>query len=50
MPEKQITVKGFYCFRCNHEWIPNNAEIKPLVCPKCHTPYWDREKKLRKKR
>jgi len=48
MPEKEITVQGFYCCRCNHEWIPNDIENKPIVCPKCHSPYWDRERRKKK--
>ena len=34
-------MKGFQCTRCNHIWIPRNKG-KPLVCPKCKSPYWDK--------
>jgi DNA-directed RNA polymerase subunit RPC12/RpoP len=39
-----ITVMGYLCERCSHEWIPNTAS-EPRVCPKCHSPYWDRPRK-----
>jgi hypothetical protein len=31
------------CLRCGHEWIPRRP-IKPKVCPKCTSPYWDKPK------
>jgi DNA-directed RNA polymerase subunit RPC12/RpoP len=37
-------LKRYECLRCNHKWIPRKDEI-PIVCPKCHNPYWN---KLRK--
>lgn len=39
MPE--ITLRGYQCTRCNHTWVPRD-EAKPLVCPKCKSPYWDK--------
>ena len=27
--------------RCKHEWIPNDINEKPKVCPLCKSPYWD---------
>ena len=30
------------CKRCKYEWFPR-SEKKPKVCPKCNSPYWDRE-------
>jgi len=32
------------CERCGHEWYRRRPE-KPIVCPKCHTPYWNIPKK-----
>jgi hypothetical protein len=37
-----ITVMGFRCDRCGHEWIPRNTAGEPRVCPKCHSPWWNR--------
>lgn len=31
------------CKRCLHKWIPRKSET--IVCPKCHSPYWNQEKK-----
>jgi DNA-directed RNA polymerase subunit RPC12/RpoP len=41
-----ITVMGYRCERCGHEWIPrgDNGE-EPRVCPKCRSPYWNRPRK-----
>jgi len=40
-----ITVMGFRCERCSHEWIPRDFDSEPRVCPKCKSPYWDRPRK-----
>jgi predicted Zn-ribbon and HTH transcriptional regulator len=36
-----ITV--FICKRCGHEWA--SKQIKPIICPKCKSPYWNKERK-----
>ena len=38
----QITQTGFRCERCEHEWVPRDIKIEPVVCPKCKSPYWNR--------
>ncbi len=40
-----ITIMGYRCERCGHEWIPRDEEQAPKVCPKCKSPYWDIPKK-----
>lgn len=46
MARVPITVMGFRCARCSHEWIPRaGIEEEPRVCPKCHSPYWNRPRK-----
>ena len=42
MARVPITVMGFRCDRCQHEWIPRNASDEPRVCPKCHSAWWNR--------
>jgi len=37
----EITLKGYKCERCGKEWIPRKEE-KPVVCPKCKSPYWNK--------
>ena len=32
------------CKRCEHTWIPRSDEV-PTICPKCKSPYWNRERK-----
>ncbi len=34
----------YYCKRCKHEWIPRK-EITPIRCPRCKSPYWNKERK-----
>lgn len=29
------------CLRCGHEWTQQTAK-EPTVCPKCHSPYFNR--------
>lgn len=45
MGKVPITVMGYRCERCSHEWIPRDAEHEPSVCPKCKSPYWNRPRK-----
>jgi len=45
MPRVPITVMGYRCDRCGHEWIPRRADNEPAVCPKCKSPYWNRPRK-----
>jgi hypothetical protein len=45
MPRVPITVMGYRCERCSHEWIPRKVEREPSVCPKCKSPYWDRPRR-----
>ena len=46
MARVPITVMGYRCERCGHEWIPRNtADDEPRVCPSCKSPYWNRPKK-----
>jgi DNA-directed RNA polymerase subunit RPC12/RpoP len=45
MPRVPITVMGYRCERCSHEWIPRDSAQEPSVCPKCKSPYWNRPRK-----
>ena len=40
---KRIKVPTLKCLRCGHEWIPNRP-VEPKVCPKCKSPYWNKNK------
>lgn len=41
-----ITVMGYRCERCSHEWIPRGEyEGDPKQCPKCKSAHWDTPKK-----
>jgi predicted Zn-ribbon and HTH transcriptional regulator len=48
MAKIKITVEGYKCERCAHEWVPREANA-PKVCPKCKSPYWDRPRKNKQK-
>jgi len=36
-----ITVMGYRCERCVHEWVPRDFNGEPKVCPKCKSAYWN---------
>ena len=41
MARVPITVMGFRCDRCDHEWVPRGAaDTEPKVCPNCKSVYW----------
>ncbi len=37
-------LKRYKCLRCDHIWIPRK-DTKPIICPKCKSPYWDRPRR-----
>ncbi len=41
MAKVKMTVWGWRCERCAHEWLPRNTTQDPKVCPKCKSPYWN---------
>ena len=46
MARVPITVMGFRCDRCEHEWVPRGAaDGEPKVCPGCKSAYWNTPKK-----
>ncbi len=40
----KITVDGYKCERCKHEWVPR-IKSYPNVCPKCKSAWWDKPRK-----
>jgi hypothetical protein len=42
MARVPITMMGFRCDICHHEWIPRGGvEDEPKVCPSCHSVRWN---------
>ena len=51
MAHISMTVPGYRCERCGHEWQarqPRNAPVAkgdplpiPKLCPKCKSPWWE---------
>ena len=39
-------ITGLKCKRCSHEWVPRGSGT-PKVCPKCKSPYWDTERRVK---
>lgn len=37
----KIKIDGFRCYRCGYMWVPRGSG-KPVVCPHCKNPYWDK--------
>lgn len=42
------TVAVLRCLRCGHEWVPRLRNQLPLVCSRCRSPYYGKER-VRKK-
>ncbi len=42
---KMITLKGYRCERCGHEWLPMDKKKVPKACAKCKSAYFDRPRK-----
>jgi len=40
-------IKILKCKRCGHEWA-SKRENRPIICPKCKSPYWDRKRREKK--
>jgi DNA-directed RNA polymerase subunit RPC12/RpoP len=45
MARVPITVMGYRCERCGHEWVPRDFDSEPRVCPKCKSAYWNRPRR-----
>jgi hypothetical protein len=45
MARVPITVMGWRCELCSHEWIPRDLEKEPKTCPKCESPHWNEPRK-----
>ena len=51
MPNVKIQKDGYKCGRCGHEWIPRTKiDEEPLICPKCKSPYWNKQRKNKLKK
>lgn len=45
---RNIMVKGYHCERCGYDWVPRIGRCSggvPIVCARCHSPYWFRRRK-----
>lgn len=49
MAKIKMTVWGYRCERCGHEWLPRGVRV-PIICPSCKTPYWDRPRERERRR
>jgi DNA-directed RNA polymerase subunit RPC12/RpoP len=50
MATVKLTVMGYRCERCKHEWVPREKDQEPRVCPKCKSPYWNVPRRKPKRR
>jgi len=41
MSKTVVQTHRFGCERCGHTWFPRFADAEPVLCPKCHSAYWD---------
>ena len=44
MPKINVSVPGYRCTRCAHEWVPR-GDKEPETCPKCKSPYWSQPRR-----
>lgn len=42
-PDLHAHKLSYKCKRCEAVWFPRHR-VRPLTCPKCRSPYWDRER------
>ena len=42
-------MKQDVCLRCGHTWYRRKPE-RPVMCPKCKSPYWDKPRRFGKDR
>ena len=45
---KKVRMEKEKCLRCGYKWY-KRIPGRPERCPKCNSPYWDKEKKIFKK-
>lgn len=50
MITKTVELPTIKCLRCNWSWIPRINPTSIKVCPKCHNPYWNEMKELKKRK
>ena len=43
-----MELKQNTCKRCGHKWV-QRILTKPVLCPKCKSPYWDKDRKKKQK-
>src|SRR5262249_10291190 len=49
VPEIEITIKVYMCYRCGHLWERKRGATGPgLTCPGCNSPFWDTIAKAKK--
>jgi len=46
-PIPEFRLMTFICLRCDRMWYPRKP-VKPTVCPRCHSPYWNMPKNIKK--
>lgn len=39
----KVKVNANKCERCGYIWVP--IKSNPVVCPKCKSPYWNKERR-----
>lgn len=42
-----VYIKQNECLRCDHKWFQRKPK-KPIICPKCKSPYWDTPRERKK--
>jgi len=46
MKNYEREIKILHCKRCGWKWVPRKKQV--VLCPKCKSGYWDRERRQKK--
>jgi len=38
----KVKVDAWRCSRCSHTWVSKAATVRPVTCPRCKSPYWNK--------
>jgi len=41
----KVMIEKMKCLRCGHTWIARKKEEEIRICPRCKSPYFNRERK-----
>jgi predicted Zn-ribbon and HTH transcriptional regulator len=46
----KLKVDAWRCERCGHVWVAKAATVRPVTCPHCKSPYWNKPRQRKAKK